>query len=219
MQESEVKETEVTEPPAQETSEEKTFSLAEQLAQATEKKEPQKPATEEKKASPVKNKFWGDDDFESPRPAAPEKAPAPEAPKSGPLGGRSVTDAGLRLSASNAVGMLDFTQKTLLTPLLLWKFKRKMGKLGDPEYLELLQDKNTGLTEEESRKKAAMDRLFSKYEKAKGDLPLKPQEKEELEDNFYNYFKYKQTELPPSIGLWFGIANTFGKRVIDVAFD
>jgi hypothetical protein len=184
--------------------------LLSRMQQITERKEPSKTTS----ASSSFN--WDEDDFEAqPQPkktATPEKKAEEEPAK--------VTDKAKKASARTLVGMMDFTQKTILTPILNAKFKKKFS----PEEVDRLDnvidaDPEKLFDDRDKSLKSKWDRLAAKLEKKKASIPFTDTEKSDMESFAYDYFDAKETSLGPEWGIAFSFINIVGKRVIDVVFD
>lgn len=169
--------------------------------------------------------FWGSDaDIEIPAAASPaqKEEAAPAAPEAVAVKTTQVvTDSTAELSAKNAVGMMDFTNRLLLTPIANWKIKKAMKKINpDLEELETIVDSSDAeLKEAGLKEKRAFERLMKKATKLLDAIPMTPEEKADAKDTFKTYMVHTQKQLPPAMGVYFMIANTTGKRVIDLVFD
>lgn len=198
--------------------EEKKETTAERLARLTEKK----PEPENKK---VDTSFFGsDEDFEKTEEtkseSTEEKKKEEKSEEKKSAGDIKLTEQAMEASAETAVGMLDMTMQTVLTPIHGWKFKKKFKK-EDILKLEDLVDAELDKIEDELdlklRKK--WDRLFKKFEKKKDAVAMTEPEKKSLKDNFVSYFKHTGKSLPPEYLIYMGLANVVGKRVVDLVVE
>jgi hypothetical protein len=132
-----------------------------------------------------------------------------------------ITEAAKRASARTAVGMLDLTLQSLLTPIHGWKFKRKFKSEEIKKIDEYIDDTTIDKleAEEDKKLKRRWDRLLKKYEKKKDAIPLDEKEKKDLETAFYQYFDFKEKTLPPEWFIGMAITNAVGKRAIDLIAD
>lgn len=196
--------------------ENESLTLEQRLAIATERK----PEPEKLK---VDTSFFGSDDDEAietnkateAKPANVDNKDTQENKPTAPI-----TEKAKRSSASVAVGMLDMTFQTILTPIHGWKFKRKfkadeVKKLDDYVADSTLDD----LDESDKKLKRKWDRLLKNYEKKKDAIPLADKEKQDLENAFYQYFSFKEKTLPPEWFVGMAVINSLGKRAIDLIVD
>lgn len=200
--------------------EEKSESTADRLARITEKK----PEPENKK---VDTSFFGsDDDFEKSEEKKFEtteekkKDASSPADEKKPARDTKLTAQAMKASASTAVGMLDMTLQTILTPIHGWKFKKKFKKEEVLKLEDLVDAELDKIEAEEDLKlRKKWDRLFKKYEKKKDAVALTDKEKTDLEGNFVTYFEHTQKSLPPEYLIYMGLANVVGKRVVDLVVE
>lgn len=126
-----------------------------------------------------------------------------------------------RGSARTAVGMLDVLQKSIFTPLISLKYKKKFTE----EEINALEQKNipdaveSELTDEDKALRNKWDRLMKKCNKKLDAIPLIETEKQDMEDAFYLYFDIKEKSLPPEWYLGFAILKSIGDRTIDLMSD
>lgn len=189
----------------------KEQTLEERLALATEKKpEPERVN--------VDTSFFGSDE---PAAATQPGTDGPKEPPKDVAKASEITEKAKRASASVAVGMLDMTFQTILTPLHGWKFKRKFKADEVKKLDEYVADSTLEeLQEDEDKKlKRKWDRLLKSYEKKKGAIPLDEKEKRDLESAFYQYFNFKEKTLPPEWFVYMAVINSVGKRTIDLIVD
>jgi hypothetical protein len=131
-----------------------------------------------------------------------------------------VTESAKRGSARVAVGMLDLTLQSILTPLHGWKFKRKFKKSEIEKLDSHVADSPLDDLEADERKlKVKWERLIRKHEKKVAAIPMSETERTDLEDAFYQYLDIKEKTLPSEWFIGMGIINVISKRVIDVAVD
>jgi hypothetical protein len=133
---------------------------------------------------------------------------------------RKLTQKAKEDSARTAVGVLDLTQKIILTPIVTYKFKKKFTAAEVDRLDTGIDDANKDtLDDEDLRIRNKWDKLFKKYDKAKEAIPFTDPEKSELEGHFTTYMDIKEKELPPELLLYMSIANVLGRRIVDVIFD
>lgn len=193
----------------------KPINLAERLALATEKKP-------EPKNIKIDTSFFGSDDDFEPKAEEEIKTVKEDEKKPDPIKpAGNITEKAKRSSAAVAVGMLDMTMQSILTPIHGWKFKRKFKKDEVTKIEEYIDDSTLDQLEKEEDKqlKRKWDRLFNKYEKKKNAIPLEGKEKQDLENAFFEYFNFKETTLPPEWFVGMAIVNAVGKRAIDLITD
>lgn len=176
------------------------------------------------------NSFWNatDDDFEKPKEKEkpkpdtekPEVKPdKPTATDTDKTPGK-VTEKMKLGSANTAVGMIDFTQRLLITPIHTYKLKKKIEKQFTADQLELVNTKlyeadEKGLEPEELRLKKTFDSLMTKYQKKVDKVAMDETEKKELHDAFYNYFDFTEKPLSPNWYLAMAIINSTGGKIMD----
>lgn len=178
-----------------------------------------------KTAAPV-SPFWmqTDDDFDTPPPVA-EKKPEPDKQPDGsdkpdePATGK-ISVRLLEGSAQTAAGMVDLTTKSLLTPIVAWKFTQRLNKVFTEKEQDLIDSKlidaeMDDLDKEEKRIKKRFESMIQKYEKKTGKIPQTDAEKKQLQDCFYNYFEYTQQTMSPGWYLGMGIVDVVGGKAID----
>lgn len=208
--------TEVKKEVQQAVADNENLSLEERLSIATERKpEPEK--------IKVDTSFFGSDDDvieESNTSTEVQPTNADNKDKQDTKPTAPITEKAKRSSASVAVGMLDMTFQTILTPVHGWKFKRKfkadeVKKLDDYVADSSLEE----LGEDDKKLKRKWDRLLKNYEKKKDAIPLDNKEKQDLENAFYQYFSFKEKTLPPEWFVYMAVINSVGKRTIDLIID
>jgi hypothetical protein len=202
-------------------------TLASRIAESTERKEA--PAPLSSPSGTGAENFWGaDDDIISEDINAIEEATRNEAVKevatpvmAAPAPPTPLSPGLIELSASNAVGMVDTANRAILTPIVNWKIKKKMEKINpDLEELEKLIDSDDAdLEDAGKRQKKAFERLMKKSQKVLNSIPLSEEETERGKKTFKEYFTHTGKSLPPSMMLWFFMANTTVPRAIDIIFD
>lgn len=173
--------------------------------------------------SSAKN-FWGDADIENdiPTPPVTEKIKTdPPQPQPTVTQSKTCTPERARLSAINALGMIDFTNKLLLTPIANWKLKKAMEKINSnlEELEEVVYADDADLEKEGVRQKRAFERLMKKAEEKMKVIQLSDDEIKNGTKTFEEYSIHTGNSLPPEVMIWFFIASTTGKRAIDLIFD
>ncbi len=132
---------------------------------------------------------------------------------------KRLTQAMKQASARTAVGMLDFSQKLILKPIVNYKFKKKFTAV-EINRIDVVDGANKAtLSDEDLKIRNKWDKLMKKRDKTIEGIPLTEVEEKDLEKIFYNYFDVKEKELDPGYLVAFGIINTLGKRAIDIFID
>lgn len=132
-----------------------------------------------------------------------------------------ITEKAKRSSARVAVGMLDMLQKSVFTPIISHKYKKKFTE----DEINALDQKNiidkdpAQLAGEDLLLRNKWDRLMSKCQKKIEAIPMDETEKTDCEEAFYTYFDFKEKTLPPEWFVGFAILNSIGKRVVDVVTE
>lgn len=186
-------------------------NLHDLLNQATETKEPSKT---------VSSHTWNIEDAEviENTPAQQTNTETEEIKPVDNLAEKKVTDKAKRASARTAVNMLDLLQKSLFTPVLSIKYKKKFTH----EEITKLEDKNLvdakkdDLHDEDLLLRNKWDRLMKRCAKKIDEIPLTDEEKKDMEEAFYAYFDLKETTLSPTWFIGINVVNAMGKRAIDV---
>lgn len=200
--------------------------LQTRLNQATATKEPGATKTVAPKTS-----FWNasDDDFEAPaqktqEPKEKAAEPTKEAKTETEAKPTQLTEKVKSGSAKTAAGMIDFSNRMLLTPIVNFKLKKKLEKGFTDAQLNLIESKlmeadEKSLEAEELRIKRRFDSILTKHQKKVDGLSMSDTEKKELEDAFYNYFDYTQKSLSPGWYIAMAIINSTGSRIVDAFTD
>lgn len=122
-------------------------------------------------------------------------------------------------SANSVIGLVDVSLRILI-PL----HKRKLRKKFTPEEHERLKVL-TSMDEKDVTEKKDIS-LFKKFqecydksEKKIADLPLKPQEKDDLQTQLIAYMDFKGKTIPPEIGLAISVLGIVGVRAADIVTD
>lgn len=227
METTEVTAPEAKEPEVKAPEEKKDLSLEERLARATEKKSEPK-STIEETTEPNQNFFGSDDDFEpepeaEEKPVPPKKDKEPEAKDEKPEteNRKPLTEEVKRTSARTAVSMFDMTQQMIFTPLLNRKFKRKFSETDINKLDDGLADADLNSLEDEEEKalKRKWDRLLKKHNKKMDDVPMGDREKKDMENAWYEYFTLTQKSISPGYLIAMTIANSLGRRAVDLFTD
>lgn len=196
--------------------------LQTRLAAATQVKTPGAPTT----VAP-KNSFWNasEEDFEIPKTKEqkPEVKTDPETKTDNPnqpTGPVKLTEKLKIGSATTAVGMIDFTNRLLITPIHTFKLKKKLEKTFTDQQLDLIDQKlfladDKTLADEELRLKNRFASIMQKYEAKTGKIAMSEPEKANLHAAFYNYFDVTQKTLSPNWYLGLELVNLIGGRVVD----
>jgi hypothetical protein len=186
--------------------------LLQKLSEATETKIPGD------STKPIASSFWetSESDFETPEKKPEVKTETENKAEKSP----KLTEQLKKGSARTAVNMLDFTNKALLTPVMNYKLKKKLAKSFTEKQIEIIENANEEDADETEKKLfAKLEKIIAKHTKKIDAIPFQPEEKEDLESAFYNYFDYTETALSPGWYLGLAITNTMGKRIIDVITD
>jgi hypothetical protein len=130
-----------------------------------------------------------------------------------------ITEKAKRASARTAVGMLDLTQKSLFTPLLTSKYKKKFSKEEQDKLLEIEFKDKKELEGDDLALSNKFEKLMGRMNKKIDAIPLEESEKTDLEEAFFSYFDYKEKTLPPEWFVGMAVVNAIGKRAIDVFTD
>jgi hypothetical protein len=173
-------------------------------------KDPEETTTEKSKKTEEKN-----NPEKTKNPAVTED-PAENKPERPKKLDREVKEA----SARTLVGMMNFTQKLIFTPIINYKFKKKFS---DEEIEKLdagVEDKNKDeLDGEDLALRNKWDRLMRKRDKKIQGIPFDEGEEKDLHTACFNYMDIKEKELPPEYFLALTAATIIGKRAIDAFFD
>ncbi len=140
---------------------------------------------------------------------------APEDKKAG----KQITDKVVESSARTAIGMLDITQRTVLTLVVERKFQKQFTKDEQERIIEKTNADVATLTDADKQLIERYNKLDAKKDRTLKKIPFQPQEETDLAEVFGRYFKEKQIELPVGAHMAFAVINVIGQRVLDVVFD
>jgi hypothetical protein len=192
------------------------IDLENELSQPTETKTPSNEGT----------KSWSfDEDIEeTPAVKDPPKtettnSAAEQAKTSGPEQKKAeskITDKAKHASARTAVNMINLFQKGLFPPILNYKFQKKFTDEEKTKILDVQNKDKKDLEGEDLALRNKFDRLMKAHNKKIDAVPFTEVEEQDMETAFFTYFDYKEKTLPPEWFIGMTIANTLGKRFIDV---
>jgi hypothetical protein len=195
---------------------ETTEDLLQQLAAATEKKTPA-----EKGADAWKFDDEAEDEEE---PAADNKAEESSASPGSAKDPKAAADKPATkdeklASARIAVGMMDLTFKSLFTPLINHRFKKKFT-VEEIDRLETVADADKKkLTDEDLDLRNKWDRLMKKRDQKLETIPIEGEEKDDLETAMYTYFDVTGKKLSPEWFVGMALIRSLGNRCVDTFTD
>ncbi|MBA2610544.1 MAG: hypothetical protein H0U95_01140 [Bacteroidetes bacterium] len=192
------------------------ISLETELTQPTETKSPSNEGA----------KSWSfDEDTEETTSTDPAKTEtktdtADQAKTTGPADQKKaeskITDKAKHASARTAVNMINLFQKGLFPPILNYKFQKKFTDAEKTKILDVQDKDKKDLEGEDLQLRNKFDRLMKSHNKKIDAVPFTETEEQDMETAFFAYFDYKEKTLPPEWFIGMTIANTLGKRFIDV---
>ena len=132
-----------------------------------------------------------------------------------------ITEGAKRESAKTATAMLDLLQKSIFTPIISIKYSKKFTaeEIDNIEKNNLLDRDIETLEPNDKMLANKFTRLMAKCQSKLDDIPMKLDEAKSLEETFYTYFDVKQKAMPIEWLLYVALANSIGKRAIDVFTD
>lgn len=181
-------------------------------------------STEQKPQSTVTSKMWNFGDVEEAKEITQGEETAGgtstgDDPEEKPAG--KITEKAKRASARTAVGMLNLIQKSVFTPIISYKYKKKFTEeeINQIETKNLVDANKDHLHDDDLLLKNKWDRLMRKCSKKMDAIELQETEQKDLEEAFFVYFDYKEKTLPPEWFIGAAVINAFGKRLVDVITD
>ena len=122
---------------------------------------------------------------------------------------KKYTDEYFRLSGKNSANMLAQILTLLFTGFNHWFMRWRCRRILSDEEAEALRDKEDKtpdkLTLKEQMLIKRLDRILKAEDKLKDDIRFKETEEKQLADSFYEYQKFTNKPLPPTIMIWFNI--------------
>lgn len=182
--------------------------------------------TENKTPGNTTSTMWNFDNVEEAKEVAEDQAENinredPDKKAEPKPGDKKITDKAKHASARVATGMLDMLQKSIFTPIISHKYKKKFteDEINALDEKNLIDREKNELAGDDLLLRNKWDRLMGKCMKKIDDVPLTDPEKDDLNEAFYTYFDFKEKTLPPEWFVGFALINTIGKRLVDVVTD
>src|SRR5690606_11332603 len=123
------------------------------------------------------------------------------------------------LDAITIVGAIQFTQNTIMRPIVNRKYQKKFSE-AEINKLEKIADKQLeDYTPDEISLKNKFERLMVNRDKLMGKIPLTDEQEKDLIDIWKRDFEVTGKSIPPWLGVAIASVNTIGSRIIDIAFD